>query len=507
MEIDEAFMFWHELEHKYPVDKWRINGVAVWPLIRLCLGANTSAYSQSDVKPIAKWRQYSKKILKVWMDRIKLMLKDREHQQKLEKADVVFLGDTGDRNVLMPDGTLLDHNLDPLKIWLKREGYTIFSFEELGRDMPRLPRWSNSYTIDKLVLKCLFRKKLLKKCSRKVDCHMERYDEFQKELLSCGIDIKALKIPELVAQVMFLNELADTFTARLKKIKPRIVIHECWYANAKMALALAAHRLNIPVVEIQHGIAAGSGRHQAYYDWSKIPDGGYALMPDYMWAWDEDDYKAMEPWAKEGMRPFVGGHPMNLIWLDSESALSNYYQTKYDKEYGYDKPTILMTLQWGEPYPQWIIDFINEHEEFNWLIRLHPVIDAHEKKFMEQIRDKVNIHKYSPRTFPLEILLKNVEVHITLHSSVVLDAEPFNCPSIVMHPEGKELYSKQIAKGLACYADNADELQEKINGFLAQCDEGSVNHGSPQMYEVGHDAMDKLIEIINKSKPCLETRS
>ena len=504
MELDEAFALWRKLEYKYPVDKWQINGVAVWPVIRLILGYHTSAYSQNNKKSIAKWRQYSNRIIKVWADRVRLLAKDRRHQQKLDQADIVFLGDTGDRNVLMPDGTLLDHNHDPLKILLNRAGYTIFSFEELGHDMPRMPRWSNSYAIDMMVLKCLFRKKLLKKYNKPTEIHMELYDEFKKELLFNGIEIYALMINELISQVVFLNDLADAFVDKLKRIKPRIVIHECWYAETKMALALAAHRLNIPVVEIQHGVAAGSGRHPSYYDWTKIPNGGYALMPDYMWVWDESDYDAMIPWAKESMRPFIGGHPMNLIWSDSDNELNKYYQTKYEKEYGNDRPAILMTLQWGTNYPQWIIDFINQHDEFTWLIRLHPVIDECEKIFMLQIKDAENIHKESTGSFPLEILLNNVAIHITMHSSVVLDALPFACPSIVMHPKAKEMYSKQITEKVAYYADNAETLQTKINDLLVQSNKNVVSNEMQKQYKVGNDAIKKIIDIIDNSKPSWE---
>lgn len=498
-DLDEAFVFWNELEQKYPVDRWRINGLAVWPLIRLQLATKRGNYTIDKKDTVSPLRQYSQKIVKVLLDKVKICSKDIKHQQKIEKADFVFLGDTGDRNVLMPDGTLLDHNHDPLKMYLQRKGYTVFSFEELGRDVPRSPRWSNSYYIDELILRCQCKKKLLKKRYKQADVQLEEYDDFLKELQSRNVDIKGLSIADLIPQVFFLHDLAAMFVKKLIRIKPSVVIHECWYSAAKMALSIAAHQLRIPVVEIQHGIAAGGRQHPSYYDWSKMPADGYELMPDYMWVWDKADYDAMNSWAKKSLLPFIGGHPMNLIWSDEKNNLSIYYQKRYEQEYGYDKPTILMTLQWGEEYPKWIIDFVNQHDEFKWLIRLHPVVDEYEKMFMAQMKNTDYIRKESPSIFPLEILLKNVDVHITKFSSVVLDAIPFKCPSVVFHPEAKAMYKKQIDDGIAYYVDNDIDLEKRIQLILKNRDKSSYDdwHGG---YETGRVAINKILDIAANAK-------
>lgn len=504
MDVYEAFAFWRGLEYKYPVDRWQINGIAVWPLIRMGLASEISAFPQNGNKnTMSKLEMYIKKVAKVYSDRLELIVKDNSHCQKLCQADVVVLRDMCGRNVMLPDGSIFDHNMDPLQYCLNETGYTVFNFEQVGRAKIRVPRWSNSYIIDTMVVQCLIKKKIQKKI--KPVCDIEKYDDFLKELSLHGIKINNILLDNLSSNILFISDLANSFIKKLKKIKPRIVVLTCWYDDVKMALALAAHRLNIPVVEIQHGVAAGSGRHPSYYNWTKIPNGGYALMPDYMWVWDKSDYDEMIPWATNSMRPFIGGHPMNIIWSDTENKLSHYYQKKYEQEYGFDKPTILVTLQWGKVYPQWFIDYINEHEEYNWLIRLHPVVDDYERDFMKKIYLRNNIRKDSPANFPLEILLKNVHLHVTLSSSVVLDAVPFGCHSIVMNDDGINKYGKQLESGMVSYAGNRKEFHDRVQKIILNNDSNNDNRCVETLRDVGNYAISQIIEIARNASPVWET--
>lgn len=503
MSIDELFALYGEIENEFPVDNWRVNGIAVWPVIRLRMGMNANTPNVSFKKTKSyRWINIMKIISKVIVDEV--MLSMRGKYAACVPSDILMLGDTCDRNVKLPNGELYNHNLDPLKNVFNNQGISVMNFELIGHASSQLLKKTNSYVVDKADIWTKVTNKIGIKNKGSLKCELDNYEKFLKKISKRGINIAGLTKENIIKIVLYLSNMSAFFERKIKVITPKIVIYTDWYSPVKMALALAAHRLNIPVVEVQHGVAAGNGRHPSYYNWSRIPVGGFAIMPDYMWVWDEDDYKAMEPWAKENLRPFIGGHPMNLIWSDPESVLSSFYQTKYDKEYGHAKPTILMTLQWGEPYAQWIIDFINQHDEFIWLIRLHPVVDKYEKDFIEQLQDKCNIHKNSVGIFPLEILLKNVDIHITLHSSVVLDAEPFACPSIVMHPEAKEMYSKQIAGNLVYYADNAEDLQARMNDLLAQRNRRVANQDIQKQYKVGCDAMKKIMDIIDNSKPCWE---
>lgn len=504
MNVYEAFDFWHDLEDKFPVDRWQINGISIWPLIRIQLGFMSSAYQHNEKgNSLSKWIRYRNKIAKLFNDRINLLINDNKHCQKLCRADLLFMRDMCGRNVVLPDGTLFDHNIDPLQYKLQKNGFVSFNFEQVGNIEPRLPRWSNSFLIDSFILRCILKKNLYKYIKKKV-YQVEKYDEFLEKLSLHGVDVSIVSLENLANRVLFISNMSNWFEKKLMAIKPRVVILTCWYSDEKMALALAAHKLNIPVIEVQHGIAAGGRCHPQYYTWMKMPDNGYELMPDYMWVWDKSDYDEMIPWATNSMRPFIGGHPMNLIWSDTENKLSHYYQEKYEQEYGFDKPTILVTLQWGSVYPQWFIDYINEHEEYNWLIRLHPVVDDYERDFMKKIYVRENIKKDSPATFPLEILLKNVNLHVTLSSSVVLDAVAFGCHSIVMNDDGINKYGKQLDSGMASYAGNRIDFHYSVQKIILNNDPNKDNRSMENLRDVGNYAISQIIEIARNSSPAWE---
>ncbi len=361
----------------------------------------------------------------------------------------------------------------------------------------RVPRWSKSFIIDRLILRIQIYKKIYKKYYVP-ECNLFRYDDFLSELDKKGINKDFFSTKEIMDTILTLQELKREICLILKKINPKLVVLQCWYGVKQMAFSLAAHELNIPVVEIQHGIAAGGETHPAYYNWKAIPTGGYGVMPDYMWVWDEYDYDAMKTWAKRSLRPFIGGHPMNLLWCDSKNSLNLFYQDKYSAIVGRKQKTILVSLQRRYIYPKWFIDYINSHDEYKWLIRLHPVVDKQEILFLEQISNKENIKKDEISLFPLEILLKRVDLHITMTSSVVLDAEVFKCPSIVLGDEAKRMYSRQISEGLVYWVQNREELDLKIKELLER-DNCTINEKySQELFEKGNTAIETMIDIINK---------
>jgi len=236
----------------------------------------------------------------------------------------------------------------------------------------------------------------------------------------------------------------------------------------------------------------------------EYPKGGYELVPDYMWVWDKSDYDSMNNWAKESWRPFVGGHPMNLIWGDTNNKLTKFYQEKYADVCVKDKPVILFTLQWGMVYPKWIVDYINAHEEYCWIIRRHPIPDKHIEKFISQIEKKDNVVINKSDFFPLEILLVNAALHITMYSSVVIDAEAFLCPSVVLHPKAKDYFSKQINDNMACFVDDNMMLDKKIKELVSKVKEKTRNTNFSELHEKGCKAIDKIISIVEENRPSWE---
>ena len=64
--------------------------------------------------------------------------------------------------------------------------------------------------------------------------------------------------------------------------------------------------------------------------------------------------------------------------------------------------------------------------------------------------------------------------NITLWSSVCIDALEFNLRSIIIHPEGKRIYSDEINEGIFDYCDNEKDLIEKWCNKQIKLDHGEI---------------------------------
>lgn len=156
--------------------------------------------------------------------------------------------------------------------------------------------------------------------------------------------------------------------------------------------------------------------------------------------------------------------------------------------------------------------FISETvDKYQWLIRLHPLTFKNKselKKFKSYLNEKFNfqilkkINWFDATCFPLPIILKYVDFHITIESSVILDAELMNIPSLLLNkkvlqfsPEGKsippyggpEYFKNQLNKGiLKVLSIDYNSISHWLN---------SVQKGDKKT--IDNNMEDDLINLIN----------
>lgn len=511
MDYKSLFEFFHKVETEYPVQKWMVGGIHIWPLVRIQMGAVFSAGRSNTFSSINEhailasnnWWNYMKSVSKPLVDELKLFFLDFKHRERLAPCDVVMLGDAADRNVQMPTGELMDHNLDPIYEALQTEGYRIFKFEEMHSDGPRYPRWTRSYIINGMMLWAKIRRKWDKGTIKDIQINADLYRSIMQSFSRLQPGNEPILLEYVIHNAIYVRFLADEFQEKLKILKPRLVVLECWYSLDKMALSIAAHKMGISVVDVQHGVAGGSDSHQAYIDWHNMPRKGYEVMPDYIWGWEQADCDAIARWGEDKVTPIFGGRPMNLIWGNKAGEIPRYYKKEYEKEFGSPRPTILLTLQWGIKYPEWFLDFVNQMDKYTWLIRLHPVVDENERAFLEKLEKKENIIWVGVDSFPLDVLLTNAWLHITMYSSAVIEAEEVGCHSIVIHPFACQAFAMQIKRGMVRYADNPKDLLAAIHDDLSKRVQMRDNVGRmKELYVQGQSGIRRLIEIMESHQSC-----
>ncbi len=500
MTAKEMIEVFRILETKFPVAQWQVNGVHVWPLIRLRIGAVCQRKHFGHKEKVhdsllAKFRWMGRRIRTYTT----YYLRDYKHNQEIKSSDIVLFGDSADRIVKMPTGELFDHNLDPIREGLTKRGYKCFEFEQIGTSFFRNLRWSDSYLVDMQVLKAIIKRKIYRKNDTVNE--MKEFDEFQLNLIKYKIG--AVLLSSVIAHTLLLIDLANWFEDKLKVICPSIIILGPWYGDAQMALTMASKRLRIPVVDVQHGMSAGTGFHIAYSDWTNIPPQGYEVMPNYFWVYSQSDCEAIKSWGKNREKTILGGRPMDLVWRNPVGgSLVHFFQKRYSRLWDSNgRPVILFGLSGrGVEYPEWLIEFINSDTKYIWLIRSHPNVDAYQSDFQSRLVLKGNIFWKEVASFPLEILLQNVDVHLTMISSIILDAALWGCRSVAIHSDVRELYAQQIKDKTLLYVDSPESLSKALDEIVKNKNSKSSETSSLDFYRQGQQGIQRLIDIMKSTK-------
>ena len=240
-----------------------------------------------------------------------------------------------------------------------------------------------------------------------------------------------------------------------------------------MAFNLACQQSGIRSIDIQHGIQSSS--HVAYARWNAIPTDGYELLPSYFLCWSNSEVELINQWRDkktQNHQPIAIGNLTLEIWLSGRvkafknvnSKISNLFQA--DNNLIEATTNILFTLQpINDPLPVWVIESIQASpKHWKWWMRLHTAMLS-QGDFIEQLlhqNDIDNVNLQSATELPLPALLTNIDVHVTQLSSVVLEADFFNVPSVITDGGAVQLFPEQIKSSMALLATNPKELIDAI---------------------------------------------
>lgn len=454
---NECIEYIATLEKKYPVEKWEIHGRKVWPLIRFRL-FNLFMNQDNTIKP-----QIDKSLifrLKYIMRTI-FSLRYSYYGGKIpSKADVLILHDNMDRNIVLENGRCYDHNLDSILDFYESNNFKCISLEVINHlDNIKYPFYNESKCINFDLLKCKIMSRL--KC-KKIFVNMLEYDYFLKEIpLSQTLDIS-----DIEKEVRQLNIICEYFKDIIRKKSIHVVVLQCWYGSLSMAAAMACHDLGIPCLDVQHGFAGAAG-HRAYYGWSRFDDGyRYEVMPSHFWSWLPQDAEVILNWKCKDVQAVAAG---KTIFLQNsyENLGSIYgYQLK-DKIRKINKPCILVSLQTATVFPKWFREFIKEQtDNFIWLIRCHSCKDHVQLSFVEEIKDVKNVYTDDIDTINLDFLLQIVNIHITMWSSVVVDAYFCGVPSVVLSNQYFYNFQQIVSKKNVCYSNDKDSLLRNLTSMI-----------------------------------------
>ncbi len=220
-------------------------------------------------------------------------------------------------------------------------------------------------------------------------------------------------------------------------------------------ICMAARMMNVEIFDLQHGVISDS-----HPDYGKeyLADAPAEILPTGYLCWDDQSVKTISKWADaKKIRSIKIGNPWFLRFIrpDKDDNLVQKALEVSEKNLDRSRPSILVSLQWGmrQFYPE--KDFngvmvraleetiLETQEEYNWIVRLHPVQLMGEERegvsrYLTEVfgREKAEIWINTSK-MPLPLILKNVNLHITDLSSTVIESSWMGVRSGILNEEVK----------------------------------------------------------------------
>ena len=513
-----------EIEKRFDVNSVRYKGLKVWPLIRLALWQQLSHPDKDFVGQLSfpqRTKTHSSKsllrnakaIFKLTSFILNLILTYlnnwRLHQRPLKKlrqnspVDVLFFSRIVEHSNQI-NGRYYNQYIDSM-IDLVRERQSFLKIE-IGSSKLRttLPRFESTIFINAGLFFII--KNIIKNIPGKLRDSIQinsivNFTELQKIVfkITGGININETYF---VNQFKAVEKYKDFFKKVLSIIHPKVVFLVCYYNPTTMALIVACRELSIKSVDIQHG--RQGEYHSMYSYWTKFPEEGYELLPDFFWVWGQESkeyIKRCQPASLKRNIPVIGGNPWLSQWIHSNryENVSEEYENFYNSLKQYEKIALFTSQLYPEPFPEHILNAMrNSPDSWIWLIRIHPQ-QRDQLAEIDNFLQKSGIKKFeidfSSRIF-LYSLLKRVHHHLTCWSSVCYESLYFHVPTTIVHTLGRQVYHEYIDKGIFNYSISDKKILEIIENSTST---DMMQEEIPYIETDPKNADDALQKILNSS--------
>lgn len=471
------------LENKYPVETWCINGVFVWPYIRIKLYITLLSKSLGgNVPKSEKWGRATSTLekktnkLALLFRSVSGFIKYQMFLYRLTPKPLIFFGSH-------------DHRVEENGLWFNRffdsmvkthgleDKVYMFEYLKIQKNLynkqsvvpfeKELENYRAAYAI---------KNKLSVRKSKSLT--LDRYPGFLIELETC-LNLSPAQLgltePQLAKWVKKLLFLKHFFSRVYQKIKPQKVVFAGYYGWDNLYAAIyTANTMGIKTIDYQHGPQTN---HMVFTSWNKHPKIHYNLMPVEYWNWDEGSKKNIEAWAKHGTGVTAK--------ISGQSYLA-YTKNKADnKLIGTHIFFSLQGFDLKEMVPGPIIKSIKDLP-YHWVFRLHPRSEFSNEDVLGYLsdlkvpNDKITVQ--SSKQVPIVETLSNAIVHITCFSGCVIEASLMGVPSVVIHQEGKNMFKSYIDAGIVyCLDSKTENFYFRLYEHIVSFEKKNYNSGVLQV--------------------------
>jgi hypothetical protein len=448
-----------KIERQFPVTRWFVGDVPVWPLARMqlhsdmfwaCAGRspmNTASFPRRALAAIAT------PLTNIWKSR-----RDLGHWLAFPSpAEAIFLGDGVSLDRIY--GRWQDRYGEPVMAALESRGLRTFLMQ--SGDLRRLPWRRATYPANLIALRGALRR-AIGRISTTTSVALPDHARVIQFLARNDVRASSLNAATLQLLARKVSATAAEFQRVLRVVNPKVAFTVTYYAGLGAAFLLACRRQGILSVDLQH--CPQLGAHKAY-EWSALPANGYSTLPAVFWNWTAQEAADIAKWTGTLSLPWHrslhGGHTQIAPFLSNDDPSTRAWNQKFQligNGTSFERD-ILVALQ---PIPgntaTWdalAAQIESGNPNWRWWIRRHPAADPSQDLEIQRLlslrRNNVVIDEASP--FPLPALLRHMSVLVSLASGAAAEAAVFGVPAIFLSNEADATFSRLIREGMASVAD------------------------------------------------------
>jgi len=421
-----AFDLIRNVEEKYPVDTICFSdGTKLWNLVRVFIYANFQKLVEKDLDGGTKKKEIDQNDLKSLL----FILKESVIPLNLHRKKITICGFSGMESRKFRNGKFYDIYMDPIYNIIE-DGFTVFEWPAISGYRRKF--CGNVYSKNYVPMHIPF--------STEAFWNILFYKIFNLRKFSIKSEEKLIEIIEFISKTSHVDKnklkksvydfitisyyLKSFFYKILRDIDPNAVLIRCGYGRFPMALSQACRELNIPSIELQHGLIT---RHHPSY----IKDVGSEnrdCIPEYLLT-HGDIFTEM---VKKS----------NLFDKKKVVSVGSPYMETVQKEFGIqcEKPkmflsnfkhNILFTSQWilSHEIKEFVIRVSEKLKEspldVGIILKPHPY-GSTDYSCLEKYDNIILADKYED-TFKL---FNETDIHSTVYSISGLEAMAFGKPNI-----------------------------------------------------------------------------
>lgn len=477
-----------EQDDAFCVLDWRAEDLRLWPLIRIRLfidmwaqahGARAAAPVGGALGKLRAVASRTQQAVNDYARQFAVRVRDMSSNDDYRRSARVLFVSNG-VSFSQIDGRWVERICDPLIAEVGRSGLTHLLWT-LGNQC-LTPRLTPSAYIQPL-LDLANASGMLRAWRGHVELSLPGYERFVARLRGHGVSSAELTRARLASDAARLHVLRARYERVLQRVRPRLVAIAGYYGLEMMALVAACRRQGVRTVDLQHGMQGDL--HVAYGRWSKVPESGFELLPDFFWCWSDAEARAIDAWRHGRTlkhRALIGGNPWLELWRRNDDPMVIRYDAivRETKRKLPGERHVLVTLQFGYEDRDFLDPLLWQAQRLPsnivWWLRLHPSQLKQVQALVARVRQLglTNVNVTDATQLPLYALLRHMDLHVTHSSSTVIEAEMFGVRSVIGSKFGAELFADEIARQVALFC----ELN--VDGFaaaIASC--GKIPAGAP----------------------------